>query len=78
MTLVPSDAFSISVPESLRPSLERHQANLVRLVESLRAAGMDEAKIEAAVTTLIDSYKTELLAAIKALSTHERELDEGR
>jgi len=59
-------------------SVARHQENLLRLMESLRAAGMEEAQIEAAVTTLIDSYKQELLEAIRALNSARGEQRKGR
>lgn len=55
------------VPPELRASVARHQENLLRLIESLRAAGMQEAEIESALSTLIDSYKHELLEAIRSL-----------
>lgn len=59
------------IPPELRASVARHQENLLRLMASLRAAGMDEAQIEAALTTLVDSYKRELLEAIRTLRTAE-------
>jgi hypothetical protein len=60
--------LEIEIPPILRASVGRHQANLARLLESLRAAGMDDAQIEAAVTVVIDSYKHELLQAIRSLT----------
>lgn len=68
MTQVASSLLSLTVPDVLRPSLERHRANLERLIGNLHAAGMNEAQIESAVTMLVDTYRAELLAAIKALS----------
>jgi hypothetical protein len=59
--------FNIAIPAVFRASVERHQANLARLLQSLRAAGMDEAQIDAAVTVVVDSYKHELLQAIRTL-----------
>ncbi len=64
-----------AIPSILRASVERHQANLARLLQSLRAAGMDEAQIESAVAIVIDSYKIELLQAIRALKASDQ-LDE--
>src|ERR1700744_4776921 len=52
-------SLEIEIPPVLRASVERHQANLARLLQSFRAAGLDEAQIEAAVTVVIDSYKHE-------------------
>ncbi|GAB0118343.1 hypothetical protein [Acidisoma sp. 7E03] len=59
------------IPPQLRASVARHQENLLRLIESLRAAGMREAEIESALSTLIDSYKHELLEAIRSLHSAE-------
>jgi hypothetical protein len=39
---------------------------------------MEEAQIEAAVTTLIDSYTQELLEAIRALNSARGEQRKGR
>lgn len=66
------DPSAMQIPPELQASVARHQENLLRLMESLRAAGMEEAQIEAALTTLIDSYKHELLEAIRALNDAER------
>ncbi len=56
-----------AVPPALRASLARHRDHLARLVGNLRVAGVDEAKIEASVTVLVESYKAELLGAIKLM-----------
>jgi hypothetical protein len=64
--------LEIGIPPVLQASVERHQANLMRLLVSFRAAGLDEAQIEAAVTVVIDSYKHELLEAIRTLTASER------
>jgi hypothetical protein len=45
----------------------RHQSHLFALVESLRAAGVGEEVIEASVSQLLDSYRGELTAAMRAL-----------
>lgn len=58
----------LEIPIQLRDSVARHQANLLELVQRLRAAGMDAAAIEAGVETLLGSYRAELLAAMRALS----------
>jgi len=73
-----TDRLPMPIPEELRMSVARHQENLLRLMESLRAAGMEEAQIEAAVTTLIDSYKQELLEASRALNSARGEQRKGR
>lgn len=74
----PTDPLPLDIPEELRASVLRHQENLLRLVQSLRAAGMQEPQIEAAVNTLIDSYKQELLEAIRALKAVPAEHRKGR
>lgn len=63
----PLPSLDVEIPPALQASVQRHQTNLVRLVQQLRGAGMDEGQIEASVTILIDSYRRELLDAIRAL-----------
>jgi hypothetical protein len=58
----------VAIPPVLQASVKRHEANLARLLQSFRSAGMGEAEIEAAVTVVIDSYKHELLQAIRSLT----------
>ena len=57
----------LEVPEALQSSLQRHRANLVQLVKSLYSAGLNDEQIEASVSVIVESYKEELLRAIKAL-----------
>jgi hypothetical protein len=56
-----------AIPPELEESVQRHQRHLVALVESLRAAGVGEEVIEASVDQLLDSYRDELTAAMRAL-----------
>jgi hypothetical protein len=70
--------LEVEIPPILQESVVRHQANLARLLQSLRAAGMDEAEIEAAVTVVIDSYKRELLQAIHSLTASEQHAEDTR
>ena len=57
----------LEVPEALQSSLQRHRENLVQLVRCLHSAGLDDQQIEASVSVIVESYKEELLRAIKAL-----------
>ena len=57
-----------SIPPRLRASVARHEANLARLVASLRQAGMDEQTIEASVSTIVESYRLELVDVVKSLA----------
>ena len=62
------DPFAdIEIPDALQESLERHRSNLVRLVETLRTAGLSETQIETSVSVMVESYKAELLRAIKTM-----------
>jgi hypothetical protein len=63
----PSAAEPLEIPAELRDSVLRHQAHLVALIASLRAAGLEEAMIDASVRTLVDSYAAELTVAIRAM-----------
>jgi hypothetical protein len=47
--------------------LQRHRENLGQLVRSLHSAGLNDQQIEASVSLIVESYKEELLRAIKAL-----------
>jgi hypothetical protein len=57
-----------AIPPVLQASVARHQGNLARLMLSLRKAGMEQRQIEAAVTSVVESYKAELLDAIRSLA----------
>ena len=58
---------TVEIPPELRVSVQRHEQHLAQLVGTLRAAGMDAALIDASVRKLVDSYREELMAAIRAL-----------
>ncbi|UZK65880.1 hypothetical protein [Sphingomonas sp. M1-B02] len=68
----PSIAAPIEIPAELLDSVNRHQANLAALIASLQAAGLQHAMIEASVRTLVDSYASELTAAIQAFAEGSR------
>jgi hypothetical protein len=70
--------FEMGIPPALQASVERHQANLVSLLHSFRAAGLGEAQIEAAVTVVIDSYKHELLQAIRTIRASDGTAEDKR
>jgi hypothetical protein len=55
------------IPVALQASVERHRANLARLITSLRRAGIGDSQIEASVSAVIASYKADLVVAIKFL-----------
>ena len=55
------------VPPELQESVQRHQRHLAALVESLRAAGLGDEVIEESVGQLLESYRQELTAAMRAL-----------
>jgi hypothetical protein len=66
----PADADALAglaIPAALQASVERHRANLARLIVSLQRAGFCESQIDASVNAVIASYKAELLIAIKSL-----------
>lgn len=56
-----------AIPHELQESVQRHQRHLAALVGSLRAAGVGEDMIEASVSQLLESYRNELTAAMRAL-----------
>ncbi|MGK6324750.1 hypothetical protein ACMGDM_16935 [Sphingomonas sp. DT-51] len=61
----PTDAPALVIPDALLSSVRRHQAHLAALIESLRAAGVDEATVEASIRGLVDSYAAELTSAVR-------------
>ena len=67
--LLQSDPFAgLDVPPQLEDSIARHRQHLAELVHTMKTAGISEQQIEQSVTVLIDSYKTELLAAIRSIT----------
>ncbi|GGE97272.1 hypothetical protein [Sphingomonas prati] len=63
----PTSAEPLEIPSQLLDSVYRHQAHLLELVASFRAAGLDEEMVDASVRTLVDSYAKDLTAAIHAM-----------
>lgn len=63
----PSSAEPLEIPAGLLESVRRHQAHLSALIVSLRAAGLDEAMVDASIRTLVDSYADDLTVAIHAM-----------
>ena len=61
----PTAPEPLEIPVELLASVNRHQANLSALVVNLRAAGLDEDMIDTSVRSLVDSYASELSAAIR-------------
>lgn len=57
------------IPPRLCASVQRHEANLARLIANLRQAGMDEHSIEASVGSIVESYRIELMDVVKCLAT---------
>ncbi len=72
-SLMGADPFAgIDIPQALQASLRRHREHLARLIANLQSVGLDEASIEASVTVIVQSYKVELLGAIRSMmeTTH--------
>jgi dihydroxyacid dehydratase/phosphogluconate dehydratase len=63
-----ADPFDgLDVPDALQESLDRHRGNLAKLISTLHSAGVSDDQIEFSVSTIVFSYKQELLRAIKAM-----------
>lgn len=56
------------LPESLYPVLEQHCDLLKGLVASLQVAGREPAMIRSLVSSLLESYGNDLIAALEATS----------
>lgn len=66
--LTQEDPFAdIQIPKQLQDSLQRHRENLAKLVADLQSVGVSEAQIDASISVIVDSYKKELLRAIKVM-----------
>jgi hypothetical protein len=63
----PTRRSTLEIPAELHDSVARHQANLAKLMVSLRAAGLPENMIDSSVRLLVDQYADELTAAIRAM-----------
>lgn len=57
----------LEIPAELEENIQRHREHLMRLVLSLRSAGVDEAQIEESVSVIVASYKDELLRLMKRI-----------
>ncbi|SNT33280.1 hypothetical protein SAMN05421770_107248 [Granulicella rosea] len=66
-TVIPDPFTGLEIPDALHASLHRHRENLARLVRSLQSAGVSEEQIETSVTVVVESYRDELLRAIKTI-----------
>lgn len=55
-----------TLPDDLRPVVDRHFNNLIQLAAALQAAGQDRDMIRMMVARLVASYERDLLAAIEA------------
>ena len=68
-TEVQKDPFAdLAIPMALQESLDRHRKHLAELVMNLRSAGLDEAQIEGSVSMIVESYRQELMRAMKAMA----------
>jgi len=63
-----ADPFDdLEIPDALLGSLQRHRVNLAQLVRNLHSAGVSEEQIESSVSVLVESYRQELLRAIRSM-----------
>jgi hypothetical protein len=72
---IPDAASGLDIPPSLQASLDRHRAHLGQLAATLQAAGLPAAQIEASVTTLVVSYRSELIHVLKSLMKDEHDAE---
>jgi hypothetical protein len=57
-----------NLPRQLRDLSERHLVQLENLVETMRAAGVDEALVRHSVREVVESYEHELVMALMRVS----------
>jgi len=62
------DPFAdLEVPDALQASLERHREGLALLIGNLKCAGVSDQQIETSISVLVESYRQELLRAIRLM-----------
>ena len=61
------------LPHDMIKSLERHRANLVNLVDRLKAVGMDEASIASHISEMMEDYRHDLTAAVNLYAGGSRD-----
>ncbi len=57
----------IEIPLEFRELTDRHQQNIVNLIEQLRTVGLEAHAIEAAIDQLMGAYRVQLVDAVKAV-----------
>lgn len=63
------DPFAdLEIPTALQESLDRHRNHLAELVVNLRSAGLGDLQIEQSVSTIVESYRQELVRAMKGMA----------
>ncbi|MEO6923740.1 MAG: hypothetical protein ABI142_07945 [Bryocella sp.] len=67
--LIGSNPFAnLEIPPQLEASIARHRQHLGELVHTMKTAGISHEQIEESVSVLIESYKAELLTAIRSMT----------
>lgn len=60
-------ASGIQIPTELESSVRRHQDNLRKLASTLKVSGVPQLQIEESINALVETYRVELLAAVRSL-----------
>jgi hypothetical protein len=60
-------AEGIDIPPALQASVRRHQENLAQLAKNLQKMGLSLEKVEESINMLVETYRSELLGAVRAL-----------
>lgn len=55
----------MEIPPTLQASVQRHQANLVRLAGNLHVAGLSAGQIEESINMLVETYRAGLASALR-------------
>ncbi|MCP9223803.1 hypothetical protein MKP08_13730 [Erythrobacter sp. LQ02-29] len=63
-----SSVESGALPAELQESMARHRRHVGDLAEKMRAIGMDDDAIELGITSLMESYRSELSAALRQMN----------
>ncbi|MBQ2263601.1 MAG: hypothetical protein II336_19840 [Loktanella sp.] len=68
MKAVAERALGEAVPPTLQTLTERHLEKVLNLVETMRAAGVDESIVRHSIREIIESYEQELVKVVAQMA----------
>ena len=62
---LPDLTQGMEIPPTLQVSVQRHRANLARLVGNLHMAGLSAGQIEESINMLVETYRAGLASVLR-------------